>query len=135
MCSYSGEIISATEAKKRDEKYSKEGIIGSYILDCDEKGEYCIDATHYQSLAALVNHSCGGTNCELVRTHGPHLDDRFPTLVLKAKEDIGELTELNFNYTKGNQEGDKPTGYCSECNETHCLCQYCCAIAHKNIKS
>jgi len=135
VCHYAGEIISATEAKKRDEKYSKEGIIGSYILDCDEKGEYCIDATNYQSLAALVNHSCGGTNCELVRIHGSHLDDRFPTLVLKAKEDIGELTELNFNYTKGNQGGDKPTGHCSECNETHCLCQYCCEIAHKNMKS
>lgn len=138
VCHYAGENISATEAKRRDEEYSRNGIIGSYLLDMDEKADYCIDSTHYRSLAALINHSCGGTNCELVRMHGLHLDDRFPQLVLRAKEDIGELTELNFNYTKGTkskQDEDKPTGYCSECSKTHCLCQYCCDIVHKNMKS
>ena len=128
ICHYSGEIITSQEAKRRDEYYAHSHK-GSYILDMDEKGQYCIDATTVRSAAALINHSCSESNCELFRALGNHLDADFPYLGLCAKKDIGELTELQFNYIKGSS-GEKPTSFCLECLRVHCLCQQCTKVAH-----
>lgn len=125
---YAGEIITSKESKERDQKYSQDGIIGSYMLNQDEKGEYVIDGTHCRSVAALINHSCSEPNCELFRSLGNHLDSNFPFLALRAKEEIGELTELTFNYVRGTR-GEKPVGLCDECSRKHCLCRQC-KLAH-----
>jgi SET domain-containing protein len=134
ICTYAGEIITSKEARKRDSEYEKTAAKGSYMLDADEKGNYCIDATKFRSVAALINHSCSESNCELYRALSNHLDMNFPQLQLRAKEDIGELTELTFNYVRGKEDsGEKPFGYCSECQGDHCLCRQCCIKAHKNL--
>ncbi|KAL7553845.1 hypothetical protein ACHAWF_017183 [Thalassiosira exigua] len=124
ICHYAGEIISSKEARRREDAYARQKI-GSYILDCDEKRQYCIDATQYRSVAALINHSCAGSNSKLYRVLGNHLDLNFPFLGLEAKEDIKPLTEITFNY------GEKPQVFCAECNGSHCLCSHCKTIAHK----
>ena len=125
VCHYSGEIITAKESKKRDLEYAKAGHQGSYLLDIDKKREYTIDATKFRSVAALLNHSCSLSNCKLFRASGNHLDTNFPHVGLQATEDIGELTELTFNY------GQEPTGMCPTCHVEHCLCRACCDLAHK----
>lgn len=66
------------------------------------------------------------------RALGNHLDTNFPYLVLRAKTDISDLTELTFNYVKGSS-GQTPSGYCSECHQDHCLCRECKLLAHKNL--
>ena len=65
ICHYAGEIIPSDEAKRRDDEYAKNAHQGSYIFDLDEAGNYCIDATNYRSMAALINHSCSEPTCEL----------------------------------------------------------------------
>mmetsp|Transcript_17594 Transcript_17594/g.38080 ORF Transcript_17594/g.38080 Transcript_17594/m.38080 type:complete len:944 (+) Transcript_17594:190-3021(+) len=130
LCHYTGEVITSQEAKRRDQEYYANSHTGSYILDMDEKGEFCIDATKFRSVAALINHSCSEPNCELFRALGNHLDANFPFLGLRAKEDIGELTELQFNYVRGSS-GQKPAGFCFECKGVHCLCQDCTYFAHR----
>jgi len=124
LCHYAGEIITSTEAKMRDQQYAKSQV-GSYLLDIDEKRQYCIDATHFRSVAAFINHSCAEPTCRLFKALGSHLDVNFPYLGLRAKEDICELTELTFNY------GQKPLGYCSECQGVHCLCKHCKELLHR----
>lgn len=134
ICTYAGEIITSKEAELRDEEYDKRKEKGSYMLDIDEQGHYCIDATKFRSVAALINHSCSESNCELKRALHNHLDTNFPQLQLRAKKDIGELTELTFNYVRGkNDSGDKPSGYCIECQGEHCLCRQCCIKAHRSL--
>jgi len=124
LCHYVGEIVTSDEAKMRDQKYANSHI-GSYILDMDEQGQYCIDATRYRSVAGLMNHSCSEYNCKLFRALGNHLDGNFPYLGICAKEDISELTELTFYY------GEKPEGFCVECQVEHCLCKQCMEMEHK----
>lgn len=132
ICNYEGEIVTAAEAKKRDEElYS--GNVGSYIINLDEKGEICIDATQMRSASAFINHSCAESNTQLTRALSDHLDDRFPLLVFRAKQDIGELQELTFNYVKGMRGGEKPVGFCSQCRREHCLCRQCTEIEHKKL--
>ena len=131
ICNYEGEIVSALEAKRRDEEYAKSGEMGSYTINLDEKGSVCIDATVVRSASAFINHSCAESNTYLFRAIGHHLDEQFPFLVFRAKQDIGELEELSFNYVKGMPDGQKPTGLCSECNREHCLCHQCTEIEHK----
>lgn len=130
ICNYEGEIVTAAEAKKRDEEsYTRN--VGSYIINLDEKGEICIDATQMRSASAFINHSCAESNTQLTRALSDHLDDRFPLLVFRAKQDIGELQELTFNYVKGMPDGEKPTACCSQCSREHCLCRQCTEIEHK----
>jgi SET domain-containing protein len=114
-----GEIITAREAKRRDQEYAQQPDGGSYILDMDEKGQYCIDATRYRSVAAFINHACSEANCRLFRALGTHLDHRFPHLGLRATRDLCERTELTFNY------GEAPEGACARCGGEHCLCAAC----------
>eukprot|EP00985_Skeletonema_marinoi_P002866 scaffold1176_cov182-Skeletonema_marinoi.AAC.4 len=131
ICNYEGEIVSALEAKRRDEEHAKAGEMGSYTINLDEKGDVCIDATLMRSASAFINHSCAESNTYLFRALGHHLDETFPFLVFRAKQDIGELQELTFNYVKGMPDGQKPRGLCSECNREHCLCRQCTEIEHK----
>lgn len=125
ICNYVGEIVTALEAKRRDEEYAIAGEIGSYTFNLDEKGDVCIDATKMRSAAAFINHSCAESNTCLFRALGHHLDEKFPYLVFCAKQDIGELQELTFNY------GQKPTALCSDCNRMHCLCRQCTELEHR----
>lgn len=125
ICNYVGEIVTALEAKRRDEEYANAGEMGSYIFNLDEKGDVCIDATKIRSAAAFINHSCAESNTCLFRALGHHLDEKFPYLVFCAKQDIGELEELTFNY------GQKPTALCSDCDRMHCLCRQCTELEHR----
>ena len=92
-----------------------------------------LDATQMRSASAFINHSCAESNTQLARALSDHLDDRFPLLVFRAKQDIGELQELTFNYVKGMPGGEKPTGFCSQCRCEHCLCRQCTEIEHKKL--
>mmetsp|Transcript_1492 Transcript_1492/g.2524 ORF Transcript_1492/g.2524 Transcript_1492/m.2524 type:complete len:948 (-) Transcript_1492:8-2851(-) len=131
ICNYVGEIVSASEAKRRDDEHAKAGEMGSYIINLDEKGDVCVDATTMRSVSAFINHSCAENNTYLFRALRHHLDEKFPYLVFRAKQDIGELQELTFNYVKGMPDGEKPTALCSQCNREHCLCHQCTEIEHR----
>lgn len=59
---YTGELITAEEAKKRTTHYKRKGISDQYMFDLDynEKNEsfYSIDATMKGNLSRFINHSC-----------------------------------------------------------------------------
>ena len=131
ICHYAGEIITSDEARKREVQYAKTET-GSYIIEVDEQGDYCIDGTYLRSVTAFINHSCSDGNIEAFRALGNHLDANFPFIAFRAKKDIAELTELTFNYVKGvgNHEKEKPKSMCSICNTVHCLCKQCKEIRH-----
>jgi len=94
---YAGELMSQKEGKIREEKYSLDPTIGSYIYFFDFKGnKYCIDATQESGrYGRLLNHSCKIDNCKMKRVEYP---EGTPRLILEAKRDISEGEELLYNY-------------------------------------
>lgn len=94
---YAGELMSQKEGKIREEEYSKDPNIGSYIYFFEFKGEkYCIDATKESGrYGRLFNHSCKIDNCKMKRVEYP---EGTPRLILEAKRDIEEGEELLYDY-------------------------------------
>ena len=103
MLEYCGELIPESEAKLREEQYSKDERIGSYMFyfRCDTK-VFCIDATVDDGrLGRLVNHSLGHGNSKMKR------DLNSMRLKLYAKCDISEDTEITYDYGDRSQESVK----------------------------
>uniref|UniRef100_A0A182Q8L8 [histone H4]-lysine(20) N-methyltransferase n=1 Tax=Anopheles farauti TaxID=69004 RepID=A0A182Q8L8_9DIPT len=98
---YIGDLISVSEAKKREQTYAKDDNTGCYMYYFRHKNlQHCIDATAESGkLGRLVNHSRNGN---LVTKTVP-LNDR-PHLVLIAKEDIEEGVEITYDYGDRSKE-------------------------------
>ena len=99
---YAGELIEEDVAKIREEKYTMDETIGSYLFYFKENGKkYCIDATQETGrYGRLINHSCKHPNLVpktiMVRNR--------PRLILVAKHDIELGTELLFDYGDRSKE-------------------------------
>ncbi|KAI1305369.1 Histone-lysine N-methyltransferase EHMT2 [Halotydeus destructor] len=91
VCEYVGEIISDSEADRREED--------SYLFDLDNKdGEtYCLDARYYGNVARFINHRCE-PNLTPVKVFIDHQDLSFPRIALFANRDIKAYEELGFDY-------------------------------------
>lgn len=59
---YTGELITADDAKKRTTYYKRKGILDQFMFDLDynDKSEsfFSIDATMKGNLSRFINHSC-----------------------------------------------------------------------------
>lgn len=145
ICDYTGELISSTEAKRRqsrrDEAFgsatsssstTKPPIVGgNYVLTIDEVfGDTtlrtCVDAACWGSAGRFANHSCA-PNCavRVVR-----VGSRVSTLVLVALRSIAAGEELTLNYGSGAPTTDEtstsstnqvlPTRIVCRCGEASC---------------
>jgi len=93
---YAGELISDEESKSREAKYLQDTSKGSYMYWFKHKGtEYCIDATGESGrYGRLLNHSLKKPNCVTKVV----MLGNTPRLILVAKHDIEEETELLYDY-------------------------------------
>ncbi|XP_052802671.1 N-lysine methyltransferase KMT5A-B-like [Mya arenaria] len=93
---YVGDLISIPEAKKRDEKYSKDPTKGCYMYYFNFKNKkYCVDATAESGkLGRLLNHSKSNGNCHTKVVDG----GSRPYLILAASRDISVDEELLYDY-------------------------------------
>lgn len=93
---YSGDLIDLDLADLREQTYSEDPKIGSYMYWFNHKGiKWCIDATSESGkYGRLLNHSCKIPNCatKVIDVNG------LPRLVIYAKEDIPTGTELLYDY-------------------------------------
>lgn len=101
ICEYAGELISYTEAKKREKLYSEDETIGCYMFFFEHKlKSYCIDATaETNRLGRLINHSKSKANC-----HPKIIEiDSKPYLALFAIDNIKSDEELSYDYGDRNK--------------------------------
>jgi histone-lysine N-methyltransferase SETD8 len=102
---YAGDLIDVDDAKDRESKYSMDTSKGCYMYYFKHKGkQYCIDATGESGrYGRLLNHSTKAPNCA---TKVVMLGDT-PRLILVAKQDISEDTELLYDYGDRSKESLK----------------------------
>jgi len=102
---YSGELIDIGSAKDRESMYSLDTTKGCYMYYFNHREkQYCIDATQETGrYGRLVNHSCKIPNCV---TKVVMLGNE-PRLILVAKQDIEEGTELLYDYGDRSKESLK----------------------------
>lgn len=93
---YAGDIINMEDASSREEEYSRDKTKGCYMYYFKHQDvQYCVDGTAETGrMGRLLNHSCVAPNCF---TKVVSLDGR-PRLILLAKQDIAEGTELIYDY-------------------------------------
>lgn len=98
---YIGELISVAEARSREQSYAEDDNTGCYMYYFKHQNvQHCIDATAESGkLGRLVNHSRNGN----LVTKTVSLNKK-PHLVLLAKEDIPEGTEVTYDYGDRSKE-------------------------------
>ncbi|XP_076311848.1 LOW QUALITY PROTEIN: histone-lysine N-methyltransferase EHMT2-like [Tachypleus tridentatus] len=91
ICEYVGEIISDSEADKREDD--------SYLFDLDNRdGEtFCLDARYYGNVSRFINHLCE-PNLVPVKVFVDHQDLSFPRIAFFSSRDIQPQEELGFDY-------------------------------------
>lgn len=100
VCEYAGELISKTEALRREKVYAARSAttrMSCYMYYFEHGGlEMCVDATSDEGaygIGRLINHSVGG-NLATVKI----MVDGIPRLALVAKRDISYGEELSYDY-------------------------------------
>uniref|UniRef100_A0A3B5LPZ2 SET domain-containing protein n=1 Tax=Xiphophorus couchianus TaxID=32473 RepID=A0A3B5LPZ2_9TELE len=91
ICEYVGEIISNSEADKREND--------SFLFTLDNKvGEpYCIDARLYGNIGRFINHMCE-PNLIAVRVFTVHQDQRFPRIAFFSSRPIKAGEQIGIDY-------------------------------------
>lgn len=94
---YAGDLVSMDEGVKREEDYSEDHRIGSYIFFFNFKGKrFCLDATAESGrYGRLLNHSRLKPNCKTRLVEYP---EGKPRLIIEAKRDIVTDEELLYDY-------------------------------------
>lgn len=101
VCEYSGDLITMTEARSREQQYIrednengvKEPMCYMYYLKYGGTS-WCVDATKSGRIGRLINHSRKTPNLETKL----YVVDGNPHLGLVAKRDISVGTELLYDY-------------------------------------
>lgn len=103
---YVGDLLSMEEGKAREDEYIKDPSIGSYVYFFCFKGKrYCIDATAESGrYGRLLNHSKTKPNCKTRLVEEP---EGIPRLIIEAKVNIPEDTELLYDYGDRSQKALK----------------------------
>jgi len=99
---YAGDIINLEDANNREAEYSRDVTKGCYMYYFKyQDAQYCVDGTAESGrLGRLLNHSCVQPN---LLTKVVSLDDQ-PRLILVAKHDIAQGTELVYDYGDRDKE-------------------------------
>jgi len=99
---YSGEYLSAEEAKRRLDGYDRSAQAHALLVvrEVLPSGAAAlttqIDATNRGNIARFINHSCDGGNMEAVTVRRP--GDIMPRVAMFAKRDIRAGEELLYSY-------------------------------------
>jgi histone-lysine N-methyltransferase SETD8 len=104
---YAGELIDLVAAKEKESEYSQDITKGCYMYYFNHRDkQYCIDATKETGrYGRLLNHSCKTPNCVTKVVMLP--EQEVPRLILVAKQDIEEGTELLYDYGDRSKESLK----------------------------
>jgi len=104
---YAGDLIDLVAAKEKESEYSQDITKGCYMYYFNHRDkQYCIDATEETGrYGRLLNHSCKTPNCVTKVVMLPNQDE--PRLILVAKQDIEEGTELLYDYGDRSKESLK----------------------------
>uniref|UniRef100_A0A3Q2D413 SET domain-containing protein n=1 Tax=Cyprinodon variegatus TaxID=28743 RepID=A0A3Q2D413_CYPVA len=91
ICEYIGEIISNTEADKREND--------SFLFTLDNKvGEpFCLDANLFGNIGRFINHLCE-PNLIAVRVFTIHQDLRFPRIAFFSSKPIKAGEQIGIDY-------------------------------------
>ncbi|KAI6206836.1 hypothetical protein M3Y94_00959500 [Aphelenchoides besseyi] len=121
LIEYSGEIISAVEAKKRSMEYKSTGQQHHYIFTLNEHtGDDChqtfIDATKFGNLARFCNHSCDPNLQPMILRYGRSI----PVMALFACRDIQAGDELAYDYGKLTANRSDLHGKPCRCDASNC---------------
>lgn len=116
ICEYAGEILTKTEATRRDQ--AKNSM--NYILCLNEissessanKIQTFIDPSIKGNIGRYLNHSCD-PNCEILSVR---VDSIIPKIAIFTKKDIKENEELTFSYGTVNLESNKKFCFCGAQN-------------------
>lgn len=116
VCEYAGEVISKSEATKRNKSNFSKGLM-NYIICVNEhtasgKIQTFIDPSEFGNIGRYLNHSCE-PNCIMIpiRVNNP-----IPKLCLFALKNIVNRSELTFDY------GIFANNSNIEKNKIKCLC-------------
>jgi [histone H3]-lysine36 N-dimethyltransferase SETMAR len=125
ICEYAGEILTKTEAFRRDSMNQKEKKM-NYVFCLNEIGsqdgartQTFIDPSLKGNIGRYINHSCDA-NCDIISTR---VDSIIPKIAIFANRDISAYTELTFNYGPHqdvqDDEQSKEKSKC-HCNSFNC---------------
>ncbi|XP_055387461.1 probable histone-lysine N-methyltransferase set-23 [Condylostylus longicornis] len=129
ICEYAGEILTRSEALKRDRYQESNRILNklgqqifkNYIICLKEKRLQCengevletfIDPSKVGNIGRYINHSCD-PNCDIISVR---IDCPIPKLAVFAKRNIKAMEELFFDYGEGFINED------SSFSPVKCLC-------------
>ncbi|XP_071690545.1 histone-lysine N-methyltransferase SUVR3 [Rutidosis leptorrhynchoides] len=125
VCEYAGEMLTTTEARKRQLMYDKRASAGKHtsallvVREHLPSGNACmrinIDATRIGNVARFINHSCDGGNLSTVLVRS--LGSLLPRVCFFASRDILKDEELNFSY---GDAGLNPNGSKCFCGSSCC---------------
>lgn len=100
VCEYAGEILTKTEATRRDQQNQIDGSM-NYIFCLNEISsldgatiQTFIDPSRKGNIGRYINHSCDA-NCDIISTR---VDSLIPKIAIFANRDIPALTEITFSY-------------------------------------
>ena len=122
ICEYAGEILTKTEAIRRDKQNQLENKM-NYIFCLNEISsdngaliQTFIDPSRKGNIGRYINHSCDA-NCDTISAR---IDCIIPKIAIFANRDIPPSTEITFNYgLKGQQASNELKKTCF-CNSSNC---------------
>lgn len=116
ICEYAGEILTKTEAIRRDQlKNSMNYILCLNEISSDlisNKIQTFIDPSMKGNIGRYLNHSCD-PNCEIISVR---IDSIIPKIAIFTKRDVSEDEELTFSY------GNVDHNLIDENNKKFCHC-------------
>lgn len=100
VCEYAGEILTRTEAVRRDQENKTEDKM-NFVFCLNEinsvnksSKQTFVDPSRKGNIGRYINHSCD-PNCIIISTR---VDSIIPKIAIFANQDIPPMTEITFNY-------------------------------------
>lgn len=117
ICEYAGEILTKTEASRRDQENQRLNYM-NYIFclneinssDKSQRIQTFIDPSFKGNIGRYINHSCDA-NCDIISVR---VDCIIPKIAIFANRDIPIGTEITFNYG--------PSGGVNDEQKRKCFC-------------
>lgn len=123
ICEYAGEVLTKSEAMRRDQQNQLAGDM-NYIFCLNEirstdgaQTQTFIDPSRKGNIGRYINHSCDA-NCDIVSVR---VDSIIPKIAIFANREIPPLTEITFSYgSDGPEEASNEDKKKCFCNADKC---------------
>lgn len=118
VCEYAGEILTKSEAIRRDRNDKKMNYIFC-LNEINSEGnsktiQTFIDPSRKGNIGRYINHSCDA-NCDIISTR---VDSIIPKIAIFTNRDLPAYTEITFNYGAVESIGEKEKK--CFCNSQNC---------------